>query len=65
MLTTDQPLTCSVPEAGRMLGLARDAAYAAARNGQIPTLRLGKLLRVPIAALERMVAEAGTKSAAA
>lgn len=58
-LTTDRPLTCSVPEAGKMLGLSRMTAYAAARNGEIPVLRIGRLLRVPIAALERMVEQAG------
>jgi excisionase family DNA binding protein len=64
-LTTDHPLTMSVPEAGRILGLGRDAAYAAARAGQIPVIRIGRLIRVPITALERMLAEAGKSSEAA
>ena len=58
-LTTEIPLTCSVPEAGKMLGLGRCSAYQAAANGEIPTIRIGRLLRVPIAALERMVEQAG------
>jgi excisionase family DNA binding protein len=41
-------LTCSVPEAGQLLGIGRDAAYAAAARGEIPTLRLGRSLRVPV-----------------
>ena len=44
-------LTISVPEAGRMLGIGRDAAYAAAARGEIPSLRLGRALRVPVAKL--------------
>lgn len=40
--------TISVPEAGRALGIGRDAAYAAAARGEIPTLRLGRTLRVPV-----------------
>lgn len=40
--------TISVPEAGEVLGLGRDAAYAAAERGQIPVLPLGRKLRVPV-----------------
>lgn len=45
----------TVPEAGVRLGLGRSAAYAAANSGEIPTIRIGKLLRVPKVALERML----------
>jgi excisionase family DNA binding protein len=51
-------LTMSVPEAGRLLGIGRDCAYEAAARGQIPTLRIGRLLRVPRAAFERMLESA-------
>jgi excisionase family DNA binding protein len=50
----------SVPEAGKRLGLGRDAAYAAAARGELPILRFGKLQRVPVAALEKML-EAGKR----
>ena len=41
-----------VPTAGReFYGLGVSASYAAARRGEIPTLRLGKKLIVPIAAV--------------
>jgi excisionase family DNA binding protein len=40
--------TISVPEAGVLLGIGRDAAYAAAAAGQIPVLKLGRSLRVPV-----------------
>ena len=50
------PYTLSVPEAGkRYFDLSRNASYAAAARGEIPTLRIGKLLRVPVRALERML----------
>ncbi len=59
---THSPKTISVPEAGRVyFGVGRDAAYEAARRGQIPVIRIGKFLRVPVVALERMLAEAGQK----
>jgi hypothetical protein len=35
------------PDAGRALGLSRNATYDAARRGEIKTLRFGKLLKVP------------------
>lgn len=53
-----QRLVMTVPEAGKLLGLSRGSAYAAAAAGEIPTLRMGKRLLVPIAALDRMLAGA-------
>jgi excisionase family DNA binding protein len=47
--------TVSVPEAGRVLGIGRTAAYEAVARGQIPALRIGRLLRVPTAAILRML----------
>jgi len=53
-------LTISVPEAGkRYFGLCRNASYEAAARGEIPVVRIGKLLRVPVRALERMLDRAG------
>jgi hypothetical protein len=50
----DQPKTLTVPEAGRQyFDLGRNASYEAARRGDIPTIRIGRLLRVPVVALER------------
>jgi excisionase family DNA binding protein len=64
--TDDMPLTLSVPAAAaKYFGLSRKAAYAAAARGELPTVRLGRTLRVPVAALERMLAEAGKKRPAA
>jgi hypothetical protein len=57
--------TISVPEAGRRyFGLAKNASYAAAARREIPTIRIGGRLRVPVVALERMLAEAGSDRAA-
>ena len=54
----EKPKTLSVPEAGRWLGIGRNASYEAARRGEIPTIRIGRLLRVPVVALERKLEEA-------
>jgi len=60
----DQPITISVPDAGaRYFGLSRNASYDAAKRGEIPTIRIGKLLRVPVRALERMLDAAGRRDA--
>jgi hypothetical protein len=49
-----------VPEAGRVyFDLGRNASYEAARRGDIPTIKIGRLLRVPVVALERMLEETG------
>ncbi len=61
-MTNTEPKTMSVPEAGELLGLGRDAAYEAAKRGEIPALRFGRLLRVPIVAIERMLEQAGTEA---
>ena len=55
-----QPKTLSIPVAGRRyFDLGRNASYAAAKRGEIPTIRMGRLLRTPVVALERMLEEAG------
>ena len=55
--------TLSVPVAGRLyFGLSRGASYEAARRGELPVIRIGRLLRVPVVALERMLADAAPRS---
>ena len=51
--------TMTIGEAAKVLGVSKNKAYLAARDGQIPTIRLGKRLLVPLVALERMLADAG------
>jgi excisionase family DNA binding protein len=59
-MADEAPLTITVPEAGkRYFGISRGAAYAAAERGEIPTVRIGRLLRVPVKACERMLDQAG------
>jgi len=40
-------LVVSLSDAGKMLGLGRNAAYAAAQRGEIQTIRFGRLKKVP------------------
>jgi excisionase family DNA binding protein len=63
-LTDREELTLSVPEAAsRYFGLGKNAAYAAAARGEIPTIKIGRLLRVPVRALERMLERASEPGA--
>ena len=45
----------TVNEAARLLRISRGAAYEAAKRREIPTIRIGRRLLVPLAALERML----------
>jgi excisionase family DNA binding protein len=56
-LRSSKPATYSVPEAGRILGLGKNASYEAAHRGELPVLRFGRKLRVPRAALEKMLGQ--------
>jgi excisionase family DNA binding protein len=47
--------TLTVEEAARRLGIGRNNAYAAARNGDIPTIRIGKRILIPKVALEQLL----------
>lgn len=55
--STKTALALSVEEAGRRLGLGRASAYAAVRRGEIPSIRIGKRLVIPLVQLERWLAE--------
>lgn len=45
--------TISVPEAGReYFGFGRHSSYEAAKRGDIPTIKVGRLLKVPVRAME-------------
>jgi excisionase family DNA binding protein len=48
-------LVYRVPEAGKLLGLTKNAAYVAAKRGDFPTIKIGKLIRVPKAAFHAMI----------
>ena len=54
----------SVPQAGKeYFGLGKNASYAAAARREIPVIKIGGRLRVPVVALERMLAGVGVSKA--
>ena len=48
-------LVYTVEEAAKLLGISRSFAYEAVNNGQIPSMRIGRRILVPKAALERVL----------
>ena len=48
-------LTTTIPEAAELLGIGRNTAYEAVRRGEIPTIRIGKRILVPVSALDRLL----------
>jgi hypothetical protein len=54
----NKPYTMSVPAAGKKyFGLGRNASYEAAKRGDLPTMKVGSLLRVLVRPLERKLDE--------
>jgi excisionase family DNA binding protein len=49
-------ITLTVEEAGARLGISRTLAYELVRRGEIPSIRLGRRVLVPIRALDLLVA---------
>jgi excisionase family DNA binding protein len=58
-LSEDQshPIAISVGEAAKLLGLSRASAYEAVHTGQLPSIRFGKRIIIPRAALEKVLVE--------
>jgi excisionase family DNA binding protein len=58
---TTEP-TVSVERAAECLGIGRSLAYEAVRTGEIPSIRVGTRIRVPTAALCRLLQGEGMNS---
>jgi excisionase family DNA binding protein len=51
----DKRLCITVPGAVETLGISRNFAYELVKRGIIPSIRLGKRILIPRAALEKML----------
>ena len=51
----EESLTMTVEEAAAVLGISRGLAYQAARDGSIPTIRIGRRLLVPRRAIVKLL----------
>ena len=59
--TIDRRLCVTVPEAAKMLGISRNFCYQLVREGKLPSIRFGKRILIPLAALEKMLEEGGVQ----
>lgn len=55
--------TVSIAFAAKRLGISRSAAYGAAHDGTIPTIKIGRRLLVAATALEKLIREGQPKAA--
>jgi excisionase family DNA binding protein len=49
--------TLTVEEAGAILGIGRASAYTAAGTGDLPVIRIGRRVLVPVGQLRRLLGE--------
>ena len=56
-------LAITIDEAAELLGIGRSLAYTAARDGSLPTVRIGRRLLVPVRKLERLLDTSGGDTA--
>ncbi len=55
ILKVGERATITVEEAAQVMGMKRTATYDAVRRGQLPSLRLGRRLFIPVPALLRLL----------
>jgi len=55
----EKRLVFTVEVAAQLLGISRSFAYEAVQRGEIPSMRIGRRILVPKAALERFLAASG------
>jgi len=57
-----KPLFVRPREAAAMIGAGRSKIYELIASGEIPSVRIGGMLRVPVAALEKLARDAASGS---
>ena len=55
-LESNTRVTMTVPEAAAKLGIARNQGYEAVKRGEIPSIRIGRRVLVPLVAFGRLLA---------
>jgi len=55
VVRTSRPKTMTVEDAAKVLNIGRNQAYAAARAGELPVLRIGKRILVLAEPLNRLL----------
>ena len=57
-----EKIVYTVEEAAELLEISLPSAYQAIKKGEIPVIRIGRRILVPVAALEKMLASAGSSA---
>jgi excisionase family DNA binding protein len=52
---TQKRRTVTIAEAAEVLGISKGCAYDAAKRGEIPTVKVGRLLLIPADGLDRLL----------
>jgi excisionase family DNA binding protein len=60
--SVENRLVFTVDEAAQLLGISRSFAYEAVQRGDIPSMRIGRRILVPKAALRRLLDQVGDYS---
>jgi excisionase family DNA binding protein len=55
--TTSERLLLRIDEVAAMIGVSRTTAYALVNKRELPSVRIGGLLRVPAEALRKLIEE--------
>ena len=53
MESQNEKFCLSVSEAARKLGIGRNSMYEAVKRGDVPVIRIGKRILIPISALSK------------
>ncbi len=61
MIALDEAAVLTVREVAAILRIGRNQAYERIAAGQIPAVRIGRTIRVPAAAIRRLLDEAGAE----
>ncbi len=55
-MADNDALLLKVPEAARLLDISRGLAYELVARGELPSIRLGRVIRIPRHGLEQWIA---------
>lgn len=59
MAEARERLTLSIAECAAKMGISRNSCYLAVKTGEIPSIKIGSRILIPVAALEKMLGNAG------
>ncbi len=57
-----EKIVLTVDEAARILQISRPSAFRGIKSGEIPHIRIGRRILVPVVALEKLLTNAGGKA---